>query len=212
MRDRGYAYHRCVRLAARCVNLRDSQVRRFRFHGTSLTGRVRKNLVAVCRSPCYVKELTKFKARTTADHALRSSPASTQFVPQMRSPARSSQGFDQATLPWRTPAFFTGFRVALSIISSIGVGSIHDYTRLRRPVACFASSVRDHPQTSLSRVVTTRSHQVRPQPGRAQQRNIHAATEHQLWFENRSRTEPSKQFQSTPFAGCCQGVSRYSCW
>jgi hypothetical protein len=103
-----------------------------------------------------------------------------QIAPQMRSPATSSQGFDRATLPWRTPAFITGFRVALSVVSSIDLRSIHgphaDYTHSRRSLLCSASSARDDPQTSLSRVVTARSHQVRPQQGRAQQRNIGAAT------------------------------------
>ena len=33
------------------------------------------------------------------------------------------------TSPWRMPAVVTGFRVALSIVSSIGLPSIHDFTR-----------------------------------------------------------------------------------
>ena len=61
----------------------------------------------------------------------------TVFIsPQMRSPAMSSQGFTSlplawrhfATLPWRMPDYRTGFRVALSVVSSIDLLSIHDST------------------------------------------------------------------------------------
>ena len=42
--------------------------------------------------------------------------------------------------------------------------------------------------------------------GRAQQRNTNVATGfNNLWFENPSQAESSKCFQSTPFAGPCQG-------
>ena len=140
--------------------------------------------------------------------------------PQMRSPAmvrRASRGSQLpwphfVTSPWRMPAVVSGFRVALSTVPSIGLPSIHDFTRRDSrddPCRLLGPPARADPQTSMSRVVAARSH------GGAPATRARTTAKHQrgnriisIYVENPSRAESPKRFQSTPFACLCQGESR----
>ena len=123
--------------------------------------------------------------------------------PQMRSPAMSSQGFIGCHLLWLTSSrhrgacrpVLAGFRVALSVVSSIDLRSIHDFTRATRVtsfIVCSGSSARDNPQTSRRGWSLPVRLRCARKTGRAQQRNTNAATGSSA-FGLRIHPEPNRR-------------------